>query len=367
MGLIQALASAPRLRQFAGAATLDLSDDFRAHEPELGLSWTDDEAEAIESDEAAAYAANAVFLVCEQKSLTSRGEPVFGKPFASNDDNLALSEDGYLINGGGHFLLGLPLDEDGNRIGHEPKVVRLDAKGIETVGTSRIAYRGNLPAYPLTANADFDEAGSELLDRTLFARDPSVQGSGIVLGDERLKFLDRSLAGGSVRLISPDGRPVDLVLRWAKMTSLRSAGRECWNLFYRVRRDARSGEVAWKNCGHAFVFSADGRLEEASLVVPVMDLIIDGVRLGNVSVIFGAGGITQFADRTGLVKILRAEADGCAGGEFTGISMSSRGRLFAHYSNSEMRPLADIQFSGEETWFEASGEDWRELGKKRVA
>lgn len=367
MGLIQALASAPRLRQFAGAPTLELPDDFRDHEPELAMPWADDEPAAVECADEPAYMASDLFLVCEQMSLTTRGEPVFGKPFASRDDNLALSEDGYLINGDGQFLLGLPLDEDGNPIAHEPRVVRLDAKDIETVGTSRILYRGNLPSYPLTANADFDEAGSELLDRTLLARDPSVQGSGIVLGDERLKFLDRSLAGGSVRMVAPDGRPVELVLRWAKMTSLRSAGRDCWNLFYRVRRDARSGEVAWKNCGHAFVFSADGRLDEASLVVPVMDIVIDGIRLGNISVIFGTGGITQFADRTGLVKVIRAEADGCLGGEFSGISMSSRGRLFAHFSNSVMRPLADIQFTGEESWFESGDEDWREFGKKRVA
>src|SRR5262249_7682821 len=150
---------------------------------------------------------------------------------------------------------------------------------------------------------------------------------------------------------SSEGRNVQLVLRWAKMTSLRSAGRDCWNLFYRVRRDARAGEVAWKNTGHAFVFAADGRLEEASLVVPVIDMMIDGVRIGNVSMIFGSAGITQFADRSGLVKVLKSEADGCVGGDFTGISMSGRGRLFVHFSNGAMRSLADIRFTGGEAWF----------------
>lgn len=365
MGFIQALASTPGLRHFARDATFELPDDFRAYEPEFGAAW-DPELDASDADTDSEPTPSEIFLVCEQTGVTASGEPLFGQPFASSDDSLALSEDGYLINGDGRFLLGIPLNETGQPAANAPEVVRLDATGIDTAGTSRISYRANLPAFPMTATADFETSGSELLDRTLFARDPSVQGSGIVLGDERVKFLDRSLAGGSVELVSPDGRMVQLVLRWAKATSLRSAGRDCWNLFHRVRRDARSGEVAWKNVGHSFVFGAEGRLEDASLVVPVIDMVVDGVRLGNISIVFGPGGVTQFADRSGLVKVLTVAADGCAGGAFTGMSMSGRGRLFAHYANGAMRPLADIQFTGEEGWRRAN-EDARQTHERRVA
>jgi hypothetical protein len=48
---------------------------------------------------------------------------------------------------------------------------------------------------------------------------------------------------------------------------------------------------------------------------------------------------------------LKIEADGSVGGAFTGLSMSGRGRLFAHYSNGEMLPLADIHFDGTEAFF----------------
>lgn len=367
MGLINALTSASGLRQFAPAASFELPDDYRAYEPELDLPWSEPAAEPGDaaSEDDAGPSAN--FLVCRQNGMTPRGEPLFGEARASSDDNLALSEDGYLINGDGLFLLGMPLDEEGRAAGRAPEVVRLDTAGLDTMPTARILYRANLPSYPMTANADFDVAGSELLDKTLFARDPSVQGSGIVLGDERMKFLDRSLAGGSAAIIAPDGQVVRLVLRWAKATSLRSAGRDSWNLFYRVRRDARSGEVAWKNVGHHFIFGAEGRLEEASLAIPVIDMIAGGVRLGNVSMIFGSAGITQFADRAGLVKVLKADADGYLGGAFSGISLSARGRLFAHYANGTMRPLADIHFSGEESWFEPGEESWRQDADRRVA
>lgn len=369
MGLIESFVT-PGLRQFnpfARDESFDPAEDFRRYQPELGLDWDEHEPDAFEDERERRPAARDVFLVCEQSGTTAAGGPIFSRAFAASDEDLALSEDGYLINSAGQFLLGLPVDEDGQPTAEEPEVVRLEASGIDTAGTSRIAYRANLPSYPMTANADFDIDQSELLDKQLFARDPSVHGSGIVLGDDRLKFLDRSLAGGSLRLIAPDGTPVQLVLRWAKMSSVRSAGRDSWNLFYRVRRDARSGEVAWKNTGHSFIFGADGRLGDASLVVPVMDMLIDGFRMGNISLIFGAGGVTQFADRSGLVKVLRAEADGCIGGAFTGLSMSGRGRIFAHYANGEMRPLADIQFTGEESWFGNRDDGWEQPHERRVA
>jgi flagellar hook protein FlgE len=351
VGFLDAFSATSGLRQLAAAASSSVPDAFRDMEPELDFPWEDDAADDEFVEPVSIPAPALSFLTCKQSGTTGRGEPIFGAAFASHDDELALSEDGYVINGAGQFLLGMMLDDKGKRASEAPRVMRLDMGGIATAATSRIGYRANLPSYPMTAHADYDIDGSELLDPMMFARDPSAHGSGVVLGDDRLKFLDRSLAGGSIDIIAPDGIRLKVVMRWAKMTSLRSAGRDSWNLFYRVRKDARSGEVAWKNAGHRFVFGGDGRLEDGGLVVPIMDMAIDGARLGNISLIFGPGGLTQFADRSGLVKTLESEADGCIGGAFTGLSMSGRGRLFAHYSNGEMLAVADIRFTGEEDWF----------------
>jgi hypothetical protein len=51
--------------------------------------------------------------------------------------------------------------------------------------------------------------------------------------------------------------------------------------------------------------------------------------------------------------------------------MSGRGRLFAHYSNGVMRSVADIQFTGEESWFhgddEIEADRWPEVPERKVA
>ena len=369
MGFLDAFSATSGLRQLAAAASSSVPDAFRDIEPELDFPWEteNDEDELIEAAPVRDPASRQSFLVCEQSGTTGRGEPIFSRAFASHDDELALSEDGYVINDAGQFLLGARLDSKGKPASDALQVMRLDMSGIPTTGTSRIGYRANLPSYPMTANADYDIDGSELLDPMIFSRDPSAHGSGAVLGDDRLKFLDRSLAGGSIEIIAPDGAKLKVVMRWAKMTSLRSAGRDSWNLFYRVRKDARSGEVAWKNAGYRFVFGGDGRLEDGGLVVPIMDMMIDGVRLGNLSLIFGPGGLTQFADRSGLVKTLETESDGCIGGAFTGLSMTGRGRLFAHYANGEMLAVADVKFSGEEDWFAGRYDGSQEMVSNTIA
>lgn len=339
MGLMQSMMSAPNRRY--SAPSFDLGGHFPDSEQDLGFSWADGAPAAASHDETAEP-----FLVAAQNGVSARGEAVFGRAFRSGDDNLALSEDGYLINGQGQFVLGLPLDGEGRRISHEPEVLRITTAGIAPSASDWVVYRANLPSFPMTANAEFDVNDSELLDKTQLARDPSAQGSGIVLGDDRVKFLAHSLSGGSVHVFSREGLKVQLHLRWAKVGSLRSHGGDCWNLFYRVRRDPRGGEVAWKNCGHSFHFE-DGRLATSAHSIPVFDVTVDGHRLGNLSIIFGAGGLTQYADRIGLVKVLEMSANGSAGGEFTGISMSPRGRLFAHYADGLTRPIADVHIPDE--------------------
>lgn len=335
MGLMETIISASGNARMSGAFGLG---GERRGEPGLSFAWSRQNHAASNTPEE-----SAAFLVAVQTGVSSRGEPVFGRPFRSEDEGLALSEDGYLINSEGQFVLGLPLDPSGERVTSQPQVLRLDADSMAAAGTDCIVYRANLPSFPLTANADFEASESELLDKTQFARDPSAQGSGIVLGDDRIKFLARSLAGGSIPVFARDGVRTHLVLRWAKLGSLRSAGQEWWNLFYRVRSDPRGGEVAWKNCGHAFFFEADGRLNMTAQAIPIFDVMVEGLRLGNLSFAFGAGGLTQYADRAGLVKVLESRANGCAGGAFAGISMSTEGRLFAHYEDGGVRPIADVR------------------------
>jgi flagellar hook protein FlgE len=316
-------------------------------EPDLAANWLDPEVAPAEEGEVAGDSRDLpTFYVCEQEGFTAADEPLFGEPFPTHDDQFELTGDGYLINSAGQFVMGIPLRGASLALpGERAEVIRLREEALPAVPTSRITYRANLPCFPLTAAAEFDVDASELLGRQQFARDPSTQGSGLVLADEEPKFLARSLPGGMTTAATPQGIAVVVAFRWAKIESLRSCGQDWWNLFYRVRRTPHSGEVAWKNIGHNFLFDGEGRLKPSCGQVAVTEMAIEGLRFGAVAIAFGSTGLTQFADRSGLVKVYELAADGYVSGDFRGISLSASGRLIAHYSNGERRALYDLRIA----------------------
>ena len=81
MGLMETFVSAPILR--APSPSYELDGDNRA-DPELGFSWSGEEPVADDYTEPAQ-----LFLVVNQTGTSPRGEPLFGSPVRSGDDNLA--------------------------------------------------------------------------------------------------------------------------------------------------------------------------------------------------------------------------------------------------------------------------------------
>jgi flagellar hook protein FlgE len=69
---------------------------------------------------------------------------------------------------------------------------------------------------------------------------------------------------------------------------------------------------------------------------------IGGVPLGNISINFGAGGVTQFADANGNVKVNQIQQDGFPAGSLQTVSIGQNGRVVGNYSNGRNIDLAQI-------------------------
>jgi flagellar hook protein FlgE len=72
------------------------------------------------------------------------------------------------------------------------------------------------------------------------------------------------------------------------------------------------------------------------------NVTVDGVSLGSVSLQFGSGGLTQFADPNGDVQVNQIQQNGFAAGSLQNVSVSDKGRLVGSYSNGRTLDLADI-------------------------
>jgi flagellar hook protein FlgE len=182
---------------------------------------------------------------------------------------------------------------------------------------------------------------------TLARNGGGTVGTGQVIGNDLQTFLDESIAGGAVTAFDIAGSPVNLQFRWAKVdsSSLGSGHTDTWNLFYQVDSTATGTEVAWQNTNTNFTFGANGQMNPPVVSLTLTAPTVNGVTLGDISINFGSGGLTQFADANGNVQVNQVQQDGFPAGQLQSVSVSDRGRIVGNYSNGRNLDLAEIQLA----------------------
>jgi flagellar hook protein FlgE len=114
------------------------------------------------------------FFVISKPSSYSDNRPIFdGIERYTRRGDFQPDKNGYLVNGAGYFLMGIPVDPStGNLAGSVPQVLQFQNDFLPAQATSRIEYRANLASYPLTPGHDTDVAQSELLNPATFSANP---------------------------------------------------------------------------------------------------------------------------------------------------------------------------------------------------
>jgi flagellar hook protein FlgE len=111
------------------------------------------------------------FFVVEPAIGQSDGSAVFGGAnYYTRRGDFTIDKSGYLVNGSGYYLKGMPIDPaTGNISSSLPQVLRVSNSFLPAAPTTRINYQLNLPQLP--KNNQYQEskaAGSELMDPTDF-------------------------------------------------------------------------------------------------------------------------------------------------------------------------------------------------------
>ena len=76
--------------------------------------------------------------------------------------------------------------------------------------------------------------------------------------------------------------------------------------------------------------------------ITLANLTVGGTSLGNVTMNFGTGGLTQFADTNGDVQVNQLQQNGFAAGQLESVSVSNEGRVVGAYSNGRNIDLAEV-------------------------
>ncbi len=107
------------------------------------------------------------FFVVEPAIGRSDGAAVFsGANYYTRRGDFELDKSGYLVNGAGYYLKGLPIDPQTQNIsGSVPQVLQVSNAFLPAHQTTRVNYEINLPQLPKTPSYNQSQApGSELLD-----------------------------------------------------------------------------------------------------------------------------------------------------------------------------------------------------------
>jgi flagellar hook protein FlgE len=135
---------------------------------------------------------NGFFAVQKPGNFTD-GTPVFdGVDRFTRRGDFQLDKSGYLVNGAGYYLQGVPIDPTtGNPSGSSPQVLRFQNDFLPAQETTRIDYRANLASYPLTTKHDVSVPGSELIAPGSY----SAGHNPLALGTPAAAFTDATRSG----------------------------------------------------------------------------------------------------------------------------------------------------------------------------
>jgi flagellar hook protein FlgE len=263
-----------------------------------------------------------------------------------------MDSNGYMVNGAGYFLMGIPVNPaTGAATSSSPQVLQFNNNFLPAQATTSINYGANLPSAPPTGvlNPTNFNATSNPLDAT-------SGGNGTVIGQDTTTFANQSLDGGSITAYDSLGNQVNVQLRWAE--TLSSAGSNQWQLFYQTNTNPTATQVAWQNVGQTFTFNSSGQLTSPTASsLNLAGLAVNGDTVGNVTLNYGSN-LTQFASTTGSVQVTGLTQNGFGAGSLQSLSVA-KGQIVGSFSNGQTVALADVTvatFNGQDSLQPLDGE-----------
>jgi flagellar hook protein FlgE len=284
------------------------------------------------------------YFVVQSPASYSGATPIFsGVDAYTRRGDFQQNAQGYLVNGAGYYLEGIPIDPTtGTPLGSVAAPLQFQSSFLPASQTTRVDYGINLPSTPTTAATSASIPNSELLNPVDFTVDPTVAGTGTVVGTDVQTFVKESIDGGSVTTYDSNGTPANLQLRWAKVNSVAAGGTDKWELFYQTDSSATGGTVAWQNAGTDFTFDASGHMNPPVTNLALNNVTINGISLGNIVVAMGTNAVTQFAAASGNPTVNLLQQNGYAAGQLQSIAVGNNGTITGTFSNGQNVALAEV-------------------------
>jgi flagellar hook protein FlgE len=288
------------------------------------------------------------FFAVQARTGAAGGVPTFnGSDVYTRRGDFEQDASGFLVNGAGFYLKGIPLDPlTQDLVGSQSSVVRINGDNLPARATTQLEYRANLPPRPSTNNYDPAVPGSEL-------HNPALYPGGNVAASVEGGFIDSTITGGAISVYNASGARIDIQLRFGKT----SDAPPTWQAYYLQDSNATGATIKWTEVPGTFVFSntppTTGQLV-SSPAAPVT-FTVNGTASEPITISSGSGlGITQFAqgavNEGGNISVNSLRQDGYPSGELTSVTVGEGGRIQGNYNNGQVVGLFQLsvaQFSND--------------------
>ena len=236
--------------------------------------------------------------------------------------------------------------------------------------TATVNANGNITVSALNSTDQISVGGSAGSSRFGIQNLLAVPANGTVIADDVQTFTNQSISGGSVTAYDSTGNPVDIQLRWAKTSSVATGGTDSWQLFYQTNSNATGTQSAWKNVGTTFTFNSAGQMNPPISSITLPNLTVNGDSLGNVQLVLGSNGLTQFADSSGTAQVNQFQQNGFAAGQLQSVAVDNENRVVGTFSNGQTIPLAQVTlatFNGQDSLEPLNGGAYQATAEFRTA
>lgn len=214
--------------------------------------------------------------------------------------------------------------------------------GLAGVTASVNTSTGDISIEATSAAASLTVAGTVDEDVFGITAGDYLPAAGVVVANDNTAFVSSSVSGGAITVYDENGSPVNIQFRWAKVDSDDNGGTDTWNMFYLENPDATGTDTMWRNIGQTYTFGSDGTLDPVVSQITLSGIVVDGANLGDINLIHGTGGLTQYDDPNGNVQVNDFSQDGLASGELVGVQVADGGTIVANYSNGLSLNIVDI-------------------------
>ncbi len=162
------------------------------------------------------------FLVAKPEGFVDNKPTFTGGAMYTRRGDFQLDKDGYLVNGAGYYLMGLPVDAStGNVSGSSPSLLQFQNGFQSAQATTEIDYQANLASSPATNDYKSSVAGSELLNQSNFSANPVVGASAnakIIGSAAGLTYDAAAVLTGSASLASLSSAGGNIVINGSTIT-----------------------------------------------------------------------------------------------------------------------------------------------------